>query len=251
MRRTTPFVLLAAIFLSLVARDAQALCMAPSLGAIMLTPLDADVPADGSLLVTITYGAVTTGMHASYAQGGFMLPPLELVQGGTRIAVRQNPLPGGLIRLDFARRPAPGAYTLAGWGAPGDAPTTVHIGGSLPLAPVAPALQRVTHTERHEDYQGPRGGGRMTHWRTHVALGRQLPAGNAFLVLREVGTTTGLQFFQALQDSALTETGSLGGRCAPGPVEGRSRVRVGAQVEAYVIDLFGRVSPASAPVQVR
>jgi hypothetical protein len=70
-----------------------------------------------------------------------------------------------------------------------------------------------------------------------------------FLVVRTVGSTVGLQFFEARFGTTLEDSGTLGGRCEPGFVEGRGRVAVRAQVEAYVIDHFGRVSPASAPVR--
>ena len=250
MRRTSPCLLLVVGLLSLFARDADALCAAPHTGAVLLTPLDADVPADGSLLATIMYGAAS-GVEARYADGGVMLPPLGLVQGGQRIPVTQRRLPGSLIRLEFARRPAPGAYTLAGFAAPGETPPTVNIGGTLPPPPAAPVLTRVTHQERHETYNTPRGSGRLTHWNTSVQLGQALRAGNAFLVLRTVGTTTGSQFFQARQGTTLEESGTLGERCGIGFVEGRGRVAVRAQVEAYVIDQFGRESPVSAAVRVR
>lgn len=251
MRRTPPFFLLVVGLLSLFARDADALCAAPDVGAILLTPLDAEVPADGSLLASILYGAASEGAEARYVDGGFALPPLELVQAGTRIPITQHRLPGSLIRLEFARRPAPGAYTLAGFAGPGETPPTVNIGGALPPAPTAPVLTGVTHQERHESYQSPRGGGRLTHWRTRVQLGQALPAGNAFLVLRTVGSTTGLQFFQARRSDALEESGTLGERCGIGFIEGRGRVAVRTQVEAYVIDRFGRESPVSAAVRVR
>lgn len=251
MRRTPPLLLLVVGLLSLSPRDADALCASPNVGAILLTPLDVDVPADGSLLATILYGAVSEGVEARYVDGGFALPPLELVQGSQRIPIHQRRLPGSLIRLEFARRPAPGAYTLNGFAGPGETPPTVTIGGTLPPPPVAPVLTRVTHRERHETYQGPRGGGRLTHWNTSVQLGQALPAGNAFLVLRTVGATTGFQFFQARRDTTLEESGTLGERCGIGFIEGRGRVAVRAQVEAYVIDHFGRESPASAAVRVR
>ena len=75
--------------------------------------------------------------------------------------------------------------------------------------------------------------------------------GLAFVVLRAVGSTQDLQFFQALSGTELEDSGMLGGRCAPGLVEGRGMVTERAQVEAVVIDGFGRVSPPSAPVRVR
>lgn len=252
MRRTPHVLLLVAALLALFARDADALCMAARSSAILLTPLEAPVPADGSLLVGIQYGFDGGGLPASYGSAGeFTLPPLALVQRTRRVPVTQHPVPGGLIRLAWETPPPPGVYVLEGFAGPGETPPSVTIGGTLPPAPAAPALTRVTHRERHETYEGPRGRGRLTHWETRVELGQALADSAKFLVVRTVGSTTGLQFFEARHDTTLEESGTLGGRCAPGFVEGRGRVAVAAQVEAYVIDHFGRVSPASAPVRVR
>lgn len=252
MRRTPHFLILVAALLSLFARDAEALCVALRPSALLLTPLDQPVPAGGSLLATIQYGFDDGGVEARYGgPGEFILPPLALVQGTRRIPVTQHQLPGGLVRLAFERPPAAGQYTLEGFAVPGATSPTVTIGGTLPAPPAAPALTRVTHTERHETYQGPRGGGRLTHFRTRVELAQALPDLAQFLVVRTVGSTTGLQFFTARSGTTFDDSGTLGGRCAPGFVEGRGRVAVAAQVEAYVVDRFGRVSPASAPVRVR
>ncbi|MBK6577617.1 MAG: hypothetical protein IPG17_15710 [Sandaracinaceae bacterium] len=252
MRRTPHFLLLVAALLALFARDADALCVATRTTAILVTPLDVPVAADGSLLAGIQYGFDAGGLPASYGSAGeFTLPPLALVQRTRRVPVTQHPIPGGLIRLAWATPPPPGVYALEGFAGPGETPPSVTIGGVLPPPPAAPVLTSVTHQERHQAYEGPRGAGRWTHWQTRVELGQALPDLAEFLVVRTVGSTVGLQFFDARFGTTLEDSGTLGGRCEPGFVEGRGRVAVRAQVEAYVIDHFGRVSPPSAPVRVR
>lgn len=252
MRRTSPFLLLVAVLLSFVARDAQALCVAMSVSAVILTPLDAPVPADGSLLASVQYGGDRGDVQVTYGQPGqFTLPVLALVNRTRRIGVTQRPLPGGLVLLTFDTPPAPGTYTLDGFSGPSSPAPTVTIGGTLPPPPNAPQLASVNHSVRHETYQGPRGGGRLTHWETEVTFREALPYGLAFVVLRTVGSTQDLHFFQALSGTELSDSGTIGGRCAMGFVEGRGMVTERAQVEAVVIDRFGRISAPSAPVRVR
>ncbi len=238
--------------LSFFARDAEALCMATSVSAVILTPLDAPVPADGALLASVLYGGERGGVQVTYGQPGeFTLPALALVTRTRRIGVSQRPLPGGLLLLTFDTPPPAGRYTLEGFSGPSAPAPSVTIGGTLPPAPSAPQLASVDHSVRYETYQGPRGSGRLTIWETEVTFREALPAGLAFVVLRTVGSTQDLQFFEARSGTDLHEGGTLGGRCAMGFVEGRGMVTERAQVEAVVIDHFGRMSAPSAPVRVR
>lgn len=258
---SVPVALRVTVWLSLVvglvglapAQDAAALCAMPRPSASILTPLDAPLPAAGSLLVQLQYGYVTAGVPVEISVNGDMvLPTAVLVGAGERIPLVPTRLPGGLVRLDFQRAPAPGRYVIEGLSAEGAGPTPVTIGGTLPPAPTLPRVVGVTHAEREEVYEG-RGRGRVrtTHWTTTVSFDRVLSYPNALLVLKPLGAGDA-ELLQAHVDVTEVEgEGSSGGRCGAPSVPGRGRVSAGSEVQVLLVDVYGRVSAPSAAVRVR
>ncbi|MCA9532479.1 MAG: hypothetical protein KC593_02325 [Myxococcales bacterium] len=233
--------------------DASALCAMPQPSARILTPLSAPLPAAGSLLVQLEYGYVTAGVPVqTNVNGDFVLPAATLVGGSERIPLVPTRLPGGLVRLDFQRPPAPGRYLLEGLSAQGAGPMPITIGGALPPAPTLPRVTGITHAEREEVYDGGgRGRVRTQHWTTTVSFDRVLSYPNALLVLTPVGAGDAQLLQTHVDVTEVSGEGSSGGRCGSPNVPGRGRVSAGSEVQVVLVDVYGRASAPSASVRVR
>ncbi|MCB9656934.1 MAG: hypothetical protein R3B40_25415 [Polyangiales bacterium] len=234
------------------ASRAEALCAMPVPSGRIVTPLERPVPRDGSLLVALDYGYVRGGVPVTSGPNGELTlsHAAALVRGATRIPLTPTTLPGGLVRLDFARAPADGEYTVEGLTPEGVTLPRLTIGGTLAAAPADPGLARVTHFERRESREASRGRIELLHYVTRVRLTRAVPGAYSFVVLEPVGGGDVQLIDVGTGGTELLAEATLGGRCGSPTVTGRGQVRVGSEVRALVVDMYGRVSTPGGTVRV-
>lgn len=252
MRTNTPARLLAALTATVLVLSlspvTRAMCAMAQAHASFVTPLDAPIPATGSLFVRVDYdsaGPVLT----SGTGGRVALPQLALVRDGARIPLVAHDLRSQLVRLDFATQPSEGEHVLEGF-SPAGIPIT--IGGALPAIPPAPTVARARHDERTTVSAGHRGEERVTRWTTRLELGAALPAEVVLVVMRPAGRPGAYQLFAPSgARRALEATGMLGGHCGEGLLPGRGRAWPRMRAELVAFDRYGRPSPASAAFTVQ
>lgn len=252
---TLRYVFFVALALLALPTAAEARCAAPRLYAELVTPLDAPVPVGANLLVRLRTGHEYGRLPevARTADDTVTITGLVLTANDTRIALRSEPITGGLVRL-VPERPVPaGTYTLSGFartdpssGASIAVPHLVTFRGALPALPAPVAVTAATHTERS---LGETRWGERTGYRTAFTLERALPTGILFAAFR---TSSGAVVVPRAQGRELVSEGEYGGRhCGDGHVPGTVRASRGVEVSLVMVDAYGRVVESTARVRVR
>ena len=232
-------------------------CARPSAFVVLLTPSALSVPAGEGVLVGIATGfggaerslglAGTAGDAAEGGAAAFDIG-IHLERGDQRIVLRAELLAPSLARLVPERAPEAGAWEIVG-------SSGARVAITFGPARVLPALRAPTATELRSvtrSFEGAlgRGGGSSTS--LLLELGTVPPASAVAIIASiDAGGTLRPQLFHALDSRGRSQTLiATGGRCSREP-PGHMIPAQGSRVSVAWVDGLGRVSPASAVLEVR